>query len=76
MPRQVVGDDAVVLGDLVVLEEAAPLVVVTTRGVLADERLPPSVLEIEDLVEKSVDVDVDVVSGNWGDLPNIRSLGQ
>ena len=50
VPGQVVGDDAVVLGDLLVLEQAAPLVVVAARGVLADQRLAGAVLEVEDLV--------------------------
>jgi hypothetical protein len=64
VPGQVVCDDAVVAGDLVVLEQAAPLVVVASRGVLADQRLPGAVLEVEDFVQESVDVEVDIMSGD------------
>jgi hypothetical protein len=36
-------------------------VVVAARGVLADQRLPGAVLQVEDLVLEAVDVDRDVV---------------
>jgi hypothetical protein len=58
VPGQVVGDDAVAGGDLLVLEQPAPLVVVASRGVLALQRLSGAILEVEDLVQQSVDVDV------------------
>ena len=75
MPGQVVGDDAVVRGDLLVLEQAAPLVVVATRGVLADQRLALAVLEVEDLVLEPVHVDVDVMPGDGRNLAHVLSLG-
>jgi hypothetical protein len=59
---EVVGDHAVVLGDLLVLQEAPPLVVVATGGVLADERLARSILQEEDLALVAHDVDRDVVA--------------
>ena len=71
MARQVVGDDAVVLGDLLVFEKPAPLVVVAAGRVLADQWLAGAVLEVEDPVLQTVDVDVDVVPGDGGDLAHL-----
>jgi hypothetical protein len=69
--RQVVGDDAVVLGDLLVFEKSTPLVVVAAGRVLADQWLAGAVLEVEDPVLQTVDVDVDVVPGHGGDLAHL-----
>jgi hypothetical protein len=68
MPGQIVGDDTVVLGDFFVFEQSAPLMVVTTRRVLADQWLSLPVLQVEDLVQQPIDVNVDVVPGHGRNL--------
>jgi hypothetical protein len=64
VPGQVVGDHAVAARDVLVLEQAAPLVVVAAGGVLADERPAGAVLEEEDLVLASLHVDRHVMAGD------------
>ena len=64
MPRQVVSNHVVVFGDLFVFEQAAPLMVVAPRGVLANQRLSLAVVQIENFVFFTVNIDGDVSAGN------------
>jgi hypothetical protein len=65
MARQVIGDDVIVPGELLVFEQAAPLMVMAAGGVLADDRLAASVVEVEDLVLVAVYLDRHVAACHW-----------
>jgi hypothetical protein len=62
--RQVVGDHAIAVRDLLVLEQVAPLVVVAPSRVLAYQRPAGAVLEEEDLVLAALDINRHVVAGD------------
>ena len=48
-----------------ILQQIAPLVIMAAGGVLADERRALAVLEVEDLVLVTVDVEGHIAPDNW-----------
>src|SRR5699024_1262241 len=61
---QVVGDHAIMVGDVGVFEQVTPLVVVATGCVLADDGLPFPVLQVEDPALVAQYIDGHVASGH------------
>ena len=64
VPGQIIGDHVVAVGDGLVLEQAAPLMIVATGRVLAHQRYALAVAQVEDLVFVAVHINGDVTTDN------------
>src|SRR5215210_7632925 len=62
---KIIGDYAVVLGDVLIFEQVPPLVVVAASGVLANQRLTRAILQKEDFALLAHDLDGHVATRNW-----------
>src|SRR6266487_2457260 len=68
MVGQVIGNDTVVLRYGWVSKEIAPLVIMSTCGMLAKDRYAVAILQVEDLIRLSLHLNINIVTGHGGYL--------